>query len=343
MKDGKRWYCHLRYKTWAGETKQHKKEGFKRKSDAQAYEKEFLMRVTGSPDMTVSALYSIYMEDCAVRLRMTTNRNKDAVFKKHILPTLGEFRVADVSPAVVRRWQNEMTKNGFRPSTLKFLNSQLTALFSYAVKYYGLKANPVPLAGRFGSCKECAMSFLTLQQFRQLISHVHDKEAQALFSLLFWTGLRIGEAMALTPSDFDFQVPALQVSKTFTRIDKRDVIQPPKTAGSRRTVILTDSTARMMQAYISALYGVGDKDRIFRRSVATYRGRLNTACDEAGVNRIRIHDFRHSHASLMIELGVSALLISERLGHDNVETTLKVYAHLYPNKQVDLVKMMNEL
>ena len=70
---------------------------------------------------------------------------------------------------------------------------------------------------------------------------------------------------------------------------------------------------------------------------------MTRVCKKSGVKKIRVHDIRHSHASLLIELGFSPLLISERLGHENVETTLEIYAHLYPNKHGEVSSKLNEL
>ena len=108
MKDGKRWYVFVRYKDWTGETKQHKKEGFERRSDAKEYERKFLEQKTGSPDMTVHSLYTLYMEDCKTRLKPTTYANKDFLFQKHVLPYLGNLQASSVGPADIRKWQNTL-------------------------------------------------------------------------------------------------------------------------------------------------------------------------------------------------------------------------------------------
>ncbi len=344
MKDGKRWYVFLRYKDWTGKTRQHKKEGFPRKGDALAYEREFRQRVSGAPGMTVKALYTLYMEDCRSRLRVTTVRNKDKIFLNHVLPPLGSIEVSSLTPATVRKWQNQLIGKGLKQSTLKMINAQLSALLNFGVKYYGLKSNPCALAGAFGSLKTDGFAFLTREQFEKVLAHVRDDTSRTLFYVLFWTGLRVGEALALTPADIDLTIPSVQINKTYHRINSKDVYTPPKTEGSNRTVILTDKTAEALQAHMEKIYGINKKTRIFAgRSLQSIRLYFSRACKAAGVPQVRIHDLRHSHASMMIELGFSPLLIAERLGHDNVSTTLKTYAHLYPNKQIDLVERLNRL
>lgn len=344
MKDGKRWYCFVRYKDWRGQTKQHKKEGFRRKSDAQAYEREFRQRVSGAPEMTVSAMYTIYMDDCVSRLRPSTVQTKKDLFKHHVLPDFADVPISAISPATVRQWQNTLLQKGLKPSTLRMINGQLSALLNFAVKFYGLSNNPCKLAGQIGSLKTEEMRIWTPEQFDAFFSSLRDHTARALFHLLYWSGLRIGEALALTPGDFDFSVPSVRVTKTYHRIDGRDVITPPKTPKSERTVMITKESSALMQRYISTLFDCDKKTRIFGlRSKTWYRSQLQAGCRAAQLEPIRIHDLRHSHASLMVELGYSPLLIAERLGHESAETTLRTYSHLYPNKQRDFIERLDRL
>lgn len=343
MKDG-RWYVYLRYKDWTGKTRQHKKEGFRRKADAQQYEREYRQRVSGAPGMTVRALYTLYMDDCKSRLRLSTVQTKRNMFEHHILPDFEAVPVSDITPSSVRLWQNGLMKKGLKPSTLRMVNAQLSALLNYAVKFYGLGQNPCKLAGQIGSLKTEEMRILTPEQFSAVLDAVGDSTAKTLYHLLFWSGLRIGEALALTPADFDFSAPSVKVTKTYKIIAGQDIITPPKTEKSNRTVILTRESSAMVQKHILQLFGCDRKTRIFGlRSLTWYRETLRAGCRAAQLEPVRIHDLRHSHASLMVELGYSPLLIAERLGHESVETTLRTYSHLYPNKQRDFIERLDRL
>ncbi len=116
----------------------------------------------------------------------------------------------------------------------------------------------------------------------------------------------------------------------------------PKTKKSKRIVTLPEFCYKELCKYINQLYGIKPDDRIFDFNS---NGVLNKALEKyakrAGVKIIRVHDLRHSHASLCIEMGMNILLISERLGHENIETTLNTYSHLYPNKQTMLASELN--
>ena len=189
------------------------------------------------------------------------------------------------------------------------------------------------------------MQFWTVEEFNDFIDAIKDRpESVVMFSILFWTGMRSGEMLALTESDFDFSVPSVSITKNYARHEKQDLILEPKTPKSRRVILIHGALANMVKLYISRLYGISSNDRIFAGVTKyTLSREMDRGCKRSGVKRIRVHDLRHSHASLLIELGYSPLLIAERLGHENIETTLQTYSHLYPNKQRELVTRLNKI
>lgn len=349
MSDGKRWYVYVRYKDWTGQIKQHKKEGFARRTDAAAYEKVFLDRVTGSSDMQVQSLYDLYMEDCKTRLKATTYANKDFLFNAHVLPYLGRVKASDVTAADIRKWQNSLlalkqpgTDTPYSQTYLKTINNQVSALFNFGVKYYGIKQNPCRVAGSMGKKNASAMQFWTVAEFDKFIKAISNKPySVVMFSLLFWTGMRSGEMLALTLSDFDFDAHTVSITKNYARHQGKDLIMEPKTPKSRRIILMPPTLSDTVKKYVSRLYDVNPSDRIFETNTKyILQHEMKRGCAIAGVKKIRVHDLRHSHASLLIELGYSPLLIAERLGHENIETTLQTYSHLYPNKQSELATQL---
>lgn len=183
-----------------------------------------------------------------------------------------------------------------------------------------------------------AMQFWTVEEFEKFLEAISNKPAcVVMFSLLFWTGMRSGEMLALTPADFDFEANTVSITKNYARQNKQDLILEPKTPKSRRTIVMPPTLSHMIQTYLGTLYDLSPDDRIFPASTKhILQSQMKRGCAASGVKRIRVHDLRHSHASLLIELGYSPLLIAERLGHENIETTLQTYSHLYPNKQTQL-------
>ena len=161
-----------------------------------------------------------------------------------------------------------------------------------------------------------------------------------IFQTLYWTGLREGEFLALTPADIDFENRSISVSKSYQRLNSRDIVSTPKTAKSKRIVSIPEFLCSELKEYVQDMR---QDQRIFPYIKNDLRNFLRKVCSVTGVKVIRIHDIRHSHASLLIELGLSPKIIADRLGHEKIETTLNIYSHLYPNKQEEVADKLQAL
>lgn len=162
------------------------------------------------------------------------------------------------------------------------------------------------------------------------------------FEMLYWCGIREGEMLALTPKDFDFKAETVTINKSYQRLKGRDVITTPKTKKSNRTIKMPKFLCEEIQEYLGMFYGAGETDRIFPVSKSYMHHEMDRGAKEAGVKRIRIHDLRHSHVSLLIEMGFTALAIADRLGHESIEVTYR-YAHLFPSKQTEMANKLDNL
>lgn len=148
--------------------------------------------------------------------------------------------------------------------------------------------------------------------------------------------------LALTPKDFDFKAETVTINKSYQRLKGRDVITTPKTKKSNRTIKMPKFLCEEMQEYLGMFYGTGENDRIFPVSKSYMHHEMDRGAKQAGVKRIRIHDLRHSHVSLLIEMGFTALAIADRLGHESIEVTYR-YAHLFPSKQTEMANKLDDL
>ena len=148
---------------------------------------------------------------------------------------------------------------------------------------------------------------------------------------------------ALTLADIDFEKSTITINKSYQRINREDVITTPKTPKSNRVVTMPNVLAECLKAYISQCYDLDEENRIFPYTKYFLTHEMQRGCKKSGVKKIRIHDIRHSHASLLVEMGFSPLLIAERLGHERVQTTMETYSHLYPNKQVEVANRLDSL
>ena len=347
-KNTDKWMAQIRVTDWTGKTIHKKKRGFDTKREAQQWERDFIHQANSSLGMVFKDFIGLYMKDMEQRLKSTTVASKRWIIDLKITPFFGRMPLNEIKPVDVRRWQNSLTSyrgaNG-RPYTqtyLKTVNNQLVAIFNYAVKYYGLKENPCHKAGGMGKKKADEMLFWTKDEFNAFIPTVADKPASyAIFMTLYYTGIREGELLALTPADIDFEKSALTVNKNYQRVGGRDVISTPKTPRSNRVIAIPEGLKDCLKNYIAQCYGLQPSDRLFPYTKSYLTHEMERGCKRSGVKRIRIHDIRHSHASLLVEMGFSPLLIAERLGHERVQTTMETYSHLYPNKQAEVANRLD--
>lgn len=340
-KTGK-WLIQYRYTDWQGKRRKSTKRGFATKREAEEWLRNFLITQKADFDMKFEDFWKMYCADMETRLREHTMRTKKYIVKLKILPYFGNKRVNDITAADIRQWQNELIKMGYSPTYLKTINNQLSAIFNYAVRYYDLKSNPCAKAGSMGKSKAEEMDFWTGEEFRKFIDSVMNKRLSYMaFMTLYWTGMRLGELLALNPKDVDLEKRTISITKSYQRLGKKDVITPPKTPKSKRVITIPEFLAADIKDYMDSLYDLQEDDRLFPITKYYLEHEMQRGIKESGVKQIRVHDLRHSHASMLIELGFSPLEIANRLGHEKVETTLNTYAHLYPNKQTKLAERLD--
>lgn len=293
----------------------------------------------GSSDMTFQSLFEIFIKDMESRYKASTIEGYTNVFNLHILPYFGKRPVISITPKDIRAWQTELMEKGYSDAYLLRINNMIVAILNFAVSYYDLPSNPCHKAGSMGKCT-VVVNFWTIEEYEKILSSVTDKTAHIMFQVFYYSGFRCGEFLALTPEDIDFEKNKISISKSLRRAGGKDIITSPKTPKSVRTISMPGFVMDELREYVDSIYGLTDKDRIFPFTKSYINGCIRRACKATGIKRIIIHDLRHSHASYLIHLGCSPLLISERLGHEKVQTTLNTYSHLYPNKQQELVAMM---
>ena len=340
-KTGK-WLIQYRYTDWQGKRRKSTKRGFATKREAEEWLRNFLITQKADFDMKFEDFWKMYCADMETRLREHTMRTKKYIVELKILLYFGNKRVNDITAADIRQWQNELIKMGYSPTYLKTINNQLSAIFNYAVRYYDLKSNPCAKAGSMGKSKAEEMDFWTVEEFRKFIDSVMNKRLSYMaFMTLYWTGMRLGELLALNPKDVDLEKRTISITKSYQRLGKKDVVSPPKTPKSKRVITIPEFLATDIKDYMDSLYDLQENDRLFPITKYYLEHEMQRGIKESGVKRIRVHDLRHSHASMLIELGFSPLEIANRLGHEKVETTLNTYAHLYPNKQTKLAERLD--
>ena len=344
-KTGK-WFAKFYYTNWQGIKKQKWKRGFATKKEALGFERDFLEKQSANPDMTFQNLYEIYMEDMAARLKQSTLLTKKAVLQTHILPFFGSKPINEIKASDVRRWQAKLmsSPNNYSQTYLKKINTELNSIINYAKRFYDLNTNPCGKAGTIGKAKAEEMDYWTYDEYIAFRDGVKDKSLSYIcFEVLYWTGMREGELLALSPADIDLDNKTISINRTYQRIEGKDVFTSPKTRKSKRKIPIPDFLCQELSDYIQSRYMLDADERLFPITKSYLSHEMIRGCKNTGVKKIRIHDIRHSHASLLINQGCDALMLADRLGHEKVSTTLNTYSHLFPHKQQELVHSLESL
>ncbi len=326
-KDEKRntWFCKCNYKDWLGKSKSKMKRGFATKKDAQQWERDFLQKQSASMDMKFASFVEVYFEDKAPRLKERSIMTK---------------RTTAVD---IIKWQNALLNQDYKPTYLRMIQNQMTALFNHAEKFYDLKDNPCKKVDKMGRPNAKELNFWTKDEYEQFIQGFSSDEEmyRIIFQMLFWLGCRVGELLALTSQDIDFENGTVNISKTYYRRNQTDYVTPPKTESSNRKITIPKFLAEEMKDFVDRQYGLIPEDRIFPITDRAIQKKMKQKTEQAKLKPIRVHDLRHSHIALLIEKGMQPLVIAQRVGHDSVNTTMNIYGHLYPNKQKQVADFLN--
>lgn len=342
-----KWFVQFYCKNWQGVNKQIKRRGFDTKREALEFERNFKMREENNLDMSFENFFKLYEENIRLRIKRNTWLTKEHIIRTKILPYFKDKKINEITAGDVVKWQNELIGfrrgdgTGLSETYRKTIHNQLSAMFNHAVRYYDLKYNPARKAGNMGKEESKEMLFWTKEEYRQFSEAVMDKDVSFYaFEILYWCGIRLGELLALTTDDFDFEANNLKISKSYQRLQGEDVITSPKTPKSKRTIKMPQFLTEEIKEYIAMLYGYKPTDRIFQVTKSFLHHEMDRGSKLSGVKRIRVHDLRHSHVSLLIEMGFSAVAIADRVGHESIDITYR-YAHLFPSKQTEMADQLD--
>lgn len=334
---------------------QSTKRGFKTKKEAREWEFKNVGD-NSDPTMTIQQLYDIYIDEYKLRRKESSYISKQTLFK-YILPAFGPMAAADISPNMLRKWQNELLqhkrviisnknpthKKGtcvtLSETTRHNICSAFSTLFNYGVKFHGLKSNPFSVTGNpFRRGQRVAV--WTAEEFNKFISIIPESEAiyKLVFIVLVVSGMRLGELLALNKQDIDYRSNTITINKTLAFFTMK--ITPPKTSTSNRTIAMPASVMQQIKAYSDRVL---EDNLFFFRSHHALNLRLRKYSKLAGVPLLTCHGLRHTHASMLINNNVPITTISKRLGHKNPKITLEVYSHFYKESDNEAAEVMDSI
>lgn len=265
--------------------------------------------------------------------------------ERNIIPHFSNFNIYNITEKDYIDWQNEIETCNYSNSYNNSLHYIMTNFFEFMIKYYGIKKNIPKLVGNFKQKQEIKQyNTYNIKQFKNFIKNIDNEIYKQFFNLLFFTGLRPGEAMALKFSDLNNKI--LYVNKTINEHGKRE-INSPKTLSSIRKIEIDRKLNRDLLKLKEKYSNYNQDYFIFGGSKPLAPTTINRykikACKKSNLIPIKLHEFRHSHATMLVEKKLMIKEVSRRLGHSNTNITLNTYTHTNKMQEKKVIKTLNFL
>lgn len=352
-KDKKRntWYVSVYVELNNGDRKRVVRRGFRTRPEAIKAEAEIIFNAAiENPDNPLFENVLVeYMDWYEKRRKSSTVYNLKGTIRRYIEPFFGNKHIQDIKKRDIMRFHDSLLDK-LSVSTAKSVHKNLSAVFNYAIQMEYLNINVAREVGNIDAKEERNINYWTLEEFKEFLKVVNDERYHALYMLLFYSGARIGEVSALTWNDINFENNLMDINKRYYMTE----IDTPKNESSIRKIKLPNHTMNLLRQlklrlehkkesyFVFGSFHKPPSQTAISRNFSKY---LDLCKDKKGkrtVKAITIHDFRHSHASYLINKGYDIQIISKRLGHNKISTTYDIYAHLYPNKEDEAVNDMED-
>lgn len=285
-----------------------------------------------------------YMAWYKRRRKASSYTKLESMMRIKLKPAFKNKKLRDITNRDIRRFQDDLIDEELSVHYIKRLHQQLSSLFNFAIREEYTTKNPARIVGNVDLEENMRMDYWTLEEFKEFISGVDDYLYKTLFMTLYYSGMRKGELSALTWADINFDNNTINIDKTAYN----GKITSPKTTSSIRKLEMPEYVMKMLQRLKMTkeptqkigYYVFGEfYDHLPATTLDRYYHKYR---DKTQLKKIRLHDFRHSHASYLINKGAIASVVAKRLGHKDVATTLNIYSHLYPSTEKEIINQMED-
>lgn len=338
----KTYYFKVRFKDVYGRSQQKLKRGFKKQSEAKLAEAEFLagLKNNYSDNATFNEIFEHNIKHS--NLKEKTIRRRTNEYRLHIQPRFGHLKVKDINIQHIVEFKTYLEGSFKSQNSARTVFSNLKVLVNHAIKFFGLKVDPSLAAGAIQRVKP-KINFIKQDEFeRQVIglSAALENRYVDLSRLLFYTGLRVGEGLALTWDDIDLEKMQLHVNHTLDPNTR--LIGPPKTAGSVGYVpfppFIGEMLSEIKKESAEKLYGFNDTMFVFGGASPYHYSHYHKWFKRI-FPKLRIHDLRHSYAAHLINNGIDIYLVKELMRHDDIKQTANTYGHLYMERKQEAMSV----
>jgi len=303
------------------------KRGFTTKREASAFldslktewQEKLSRRSEPKHYMTFEELFEMYKTTMDVATKLSTQDTRNNMVLTHILPYFGKMKLEDITQMKIEEWRGTFYQNGkciFKDSYIHSIRSRLCAILNFAAERHLMDYNPAKHV-KMGVKEAPERPVWTVEQYKRFHNEVpSDSPEYVAFDVFFWCGLRLGELLALTISDIDFEKRYIRINKNIYEKGGKRIVTTPKTAKSVRDVSISETLCKELKEYIARIpYAEPDAELFLTNKTMLHR-RLNTGIEKSGVPKITIHCFRHSHITYLINKGWSAPVVASRVGHE---------------------------
>lgn len=372
-KRGNVWYA-----CWAvwvgGERKQRTKSGFRTKKEAEAYLNETVARLkTGEHVEPTKLTLEEYLVDHWLPImqrsvRASTWDSYERTLRTQVIPRIGHVKLQELSASHLDRLYSDLLadgarldkrKGGLAPKTVRYIHTTIHKALKDAERKQLVLRNVAQAADppRARSAGSAELTTWSGEEVATFLHALRDHRLYAAYLLAASTGMRRGEVLGVRWQDIDFSNKRLAVRHTVTSVDYKITLGTPKTARGRRSIALDPTTVQALKdhrkrqwAERSAMEGgFTEQDLVFCKLDGSpihpdfFSQTFDRTVARLGMRKIRLHDLRHTHATLGLAAGVPPKIMSDRLGHATVAFTQDVYMHAIPQMESDAADQIADL
>lgn len=302
--------------------------------------------------MNFEDAYREYLKFVSVKQKITSRGTLEQRFQSKIIPYFKEYDIFDIKEIDYLNFQSYVLNFNLSNGYIRGLHYLMCGFFDYCIDFLGLSVNIPRKVGQFKLKNvKTKHDFYTFREFRKFIKCFDNQVYKQFFNFIFFTGCRPGEVMALKFSDLDFCF--ISINKTISEhtFNGSRVVCDPKSLSSYRTITINKSLyknlIKLKRYYINIYNDIdfdyfifGGKKPLAPTTINRYK---NKACSLSGIRPIKLHEFRHSHASLLQSFNFPLQFIKERLGHSDIRVTSEVYVHLTDKHKKRITRILNLL
>lgn len=357
-KDGRCWYFDVYYENEYGERKEKKSRLYKLKKDAEQGQRDFLNSLNDTKYNNKNILFESAFEDWlkyrSKRIKSTTDYGDEKRVNKHILDFFKGYNLHSINISTINKWLDYMASKDLKLTYVNQIIRLFKDLLGFCVDYYNFDKKIAKYLQPYkvetsDKVRESKWNFWTYDDFDKFIKTVDNEYHYLVFNFMYYTGMRLGEVIALKWKEIDLSKKTVNIKKTFTTKvkDKTWDLVDPKTKNSIRTIDIDDELVRLLKnhyEYEQKIYDFNDEMFVFGNvnhlGESTLRRWLDNYIKLSNVKKITPHGFRHSHVSFLINLGADSRDVAERIG-DTVQVVEETYYHMFPEKKSITVSMIN--